>query len=85
MIARVIRIKEAVAIIRRFKAENGIVVSPKVKPFFDAGASIDLNSPPQINPTMLLINPSKPKVAITGATTAAGPETARLNKTRIKK
>ena len=34
---------------------------------------------------MLLINPSKPSVAITGATTAAAPETACLNKTRMKK
>ena len=56
-----------------------------MKPSVDAGALIDLNSPPQINPTTPLINPSNPKVAITGATTAAAPDTACLNKTRIKK
>ena len=79
------RITKTVTITRRFKGENGIVVSPMVKPSVDAGALIDLNSPPQINPTILLTNPSKPRVAITGATTAAGPETACLNKTRMKK
>ena len=79
------RIVNTVPITSRFNAENGIVVSPMVKPSVDAGALIDLNSPPQINPTIPLINPSKPNVAMTGATTAAAPDTACLNKTRMKK
>ena len=83
--ARTISIEKTVPITSKFSAENGIVVSPIVKPSVDAGALIDLNSPPQINPTVPLINPSKPSVAITGATTAAAPETACLNKTRMKK
>ena len=79
------RIIETVAIIKTSRFENGIVPSPTVKPSVEAGASIDLNSPPQVNPTMLLIRPSKPRVAMTGATTAAGPEVACLKSTRIKK
>ena len=83
--ASTIRIEKTVPMTSRFKAENGIVVSPMVNPSVDAGALIDLNSPPQINPTIPRIIPSKPNVAITGATTAAAPDTACLNKTRMKK
>jgi hypothetical protein len=53
------RIIETVAMIKTSRFENGIVPSPTLKPSVEAGASIDLNSPPQVSPTILLISPSK--------------------------
>jgi hypothetical protein len=65
--------------------ENGRTSEPIVIPSVETGACSGLTSTPQMYPTTLLIIPSKPRVATTGAIALIGPDGTRLNNVRIKK
>ncbi|MEY4888744.1 MAG: hypothetical protein RL237_807, partial [Actinomycetota bacterium] len=72
------------AMIANFIGEKTKVLVPIEKPVFESGGLITASCPPQYMVMRAFTIPSKPRVAIIGATLAIGPELVCLSRTLIK-